>query len=159
LLDDIVRDGARRMLAAAPEAEVTAYVDAFVDQLEENGRRLAVRNGHAEPWVVLTSSGAIGVRAPRVNDKRARTRPPASASGSPRDRTEGTIGMSGRLSTLRSLFEAGLLDELVPLVDPLVVSGERRWTDELGRTPLELVSSETFPTGVLHLVYRPAQQG
>ena len=67
--------------------------------------------------------------------------------------------MSGSLSTLRSLLKAGLLDELVLLVGPLVVSGERRWTDELGRTPLELVSSETFPTGVLHLVYRPAQQG
>jgi dihydrofolate reductase len=76
-----------------------------------------------------------------------------------RERTEGTIGMSGSLSTLRSLLEAGLLNELVLLVDPLVVPGERRWTDELGRTPLELVSSETFPTGVLHLVYRPAQQG
>ena len=76
-----------------------------------------------------------------------------------RDHTEGTIGMSGSLSTLRSLLGAGLLDELVLLVDPLVVSGERRWTDELERIPLELVSSETFPTGVLHLVYRPAQHG
>jgi dihydrofolate reductase len=73
-----------------------------------------------------------------------------------RDRTAGTIGMSGSLSTLRSLLEAGLLDELDLLVDPIVVSGERRWTDELGRTPLELVSSESLPTGVLHVVYRPA---
>ena len=72
-----------------------------------------------------------------------------------RDRIEGTIGMSGSLSTVRSLLEAGLLDELDLLVDPVVVSGERRWTDELGRTPLELVSSEALPTGVLHLVYRP----
>ena len=73
-----------------------------------------------------------------------------------RDRTEGTIGMSGSLTTVRSLLDAGLLDELDLLVDPIVVSGERRWTDELGRTPLELVSSEALPTGVLHLVYRPA---
>lgn len=74
------------------------------------------------------------------------------------DRTEGTIGMAGSLSTLRSLLEAGLLDELVLLGDPIVVSGERRWTDGLGRTPLELVSCKTFPTGVLHLAYQPAQQ-
>jgi dihydrofolate reductase len=76
-----------------------------------------------------------------------------------RDRTEGTIGMSGSLSTLRSLLEVKLLDELVLLVDPIVVSGERRWTDDVSRTPLELVSAENFPTGVLHLVYRPAEQG
>ena len=75
-----------------------------------------------------------------------------------RERTEGTIGMSGSLRTVRALLEAGLLDELVLLVDPVVVGGERRWTDELGRTPLELVSSEALPTGVLHLVYRPAAQ-
>lgn len=73
-----------------------------------------------------------------------------------RERTEGTIGMSGSLRTVRSLLDAGLLDELDLLVDPIVVSGERRWTDELGRTPLELVSSEALPTGVLHVVYRPA---
>jgi dihydrofolate reductase len=73
-----------------------------------------------------------------------------------RERTEGTIGMSGSLTTVRSLLGAGLLDELDLLVDPIVVSGERRWTDELGRVPLELVSSEALPTGVLHLRYRPA---
>ncbi|MGY1984735.1 dihydrofolate reductase family protein [Blastococcus sp. SYSU DS0669] len=76
-----------------------------------------------------------------------------------KDRTDGTIGMSGSLTTVRSLLAAGLLDELVLLVDPVVVSGERRWTDELGRTPLELVSSEALPTGVLHVVYRPAAEG
>jgi riboflavin biosynthesis pyrimidine reductase len=64
--------------------------------------------------------------------------------------------MSGSLTTLRSLLGAGLVDELDLLVDPILVSGERRWTDEVGRTPLELVSSEALPTGVLHLVYRPA---
>ena len=73
-----------------------------------------------------------------------------------RDRTEGTIGMSGSLTTVRSLLGAGLLDELDLLVDPVLVSGERRWTDDLGKVPLELVSSEALPTGVLHLVYRPA---
>jgi transposase-like protein len=70
LLDEIVRDGARRMLAAALEAEVAAYIAAHADQLDENGRRLVVRNGHAVPRQVLTSSGAVEVRAPRVNDKR-----------------------------------------------------------------------------------------
>jgi transposase-like protein len=70
LLDDIVRDGARRMLAAALEVEVAAYIDAHADQRDEHGHRLVVRNGHAVPRQVLTSSGAVEVHAPRVNDKR-----------------------------------------------------------------------------------------
>ncbi len=45
LLDEIVRDGARQMLAASLQAEVAAYVAQFADQLDENGHRLVVRNG------------------------------------------------------------------------------------------------------------------
>ncbi len=70
LIDEIVRDGARRMLAAALEAEVAAYIAAHADQLDQAGRRLVVRNGHAKPRQVLTSAGAVAVAAPRVNDKR-----------------------------------------------------------------------------------------
>ncbi len=70
LIDEIVRDGARRMLAAALEAEVAAYIDAHADQLDEHGHRLVVRNGHAAARQVLTAAGAVEVRAPRVNDKR-----------------------------------------------------------------------------------------
>ncbi len=70
LLDEIVRDGARQMLAAALHAEVAAYIEAFADQLDEHGRRLVVRNGFHEPREVTTAAGAIPVRAPRVNDKR-----------------------------------------------------------------------------------------
>jgi transposase-like protein len=58
------------MLAAALEAEVAAYIAAHTDQLDADGRRLVVRNGHAVPRRVLTSAGAIEVTAPRVNDKR-----------------------------------------------------------------------------------------
>ncbi len=70
LLDEIVRDGARQMLAAALQAEVTAYVEQFADQLDERGHRLVVRNGYHAPREVTTAAGAIPVRAPRVNDKR-----------------------------------------------------------------------------------------
>jgi transposase-like protein len=70
LIDEIVRDGARRMLAAALEAEVADYIAAHAGQLDEHGRRVVVRNGHARPRQVLTSAGAVEVAAPRVNDKR-----------------------------------------------------------------------------------------
>jgi putative transposase len=70
LLDEIVRDGARQMLASALQAEVAAYVEAHADQLDEAGHRLVVRNGHHAAREVTTAAGAVGVRAPRVNDKR-----------------------------------------------------------------------------------------
>ena len=70
MLDELVRDGARRMLATALEVEVAAYVEAHADQLDERGRRLVVRNGHHEPREVTTAAGAVGVCAPRINDKR-----------------------------------------------------------------------------------------
>ncbi|MGW6505129.1 IS256 family transposase [Nonomuraea angiospora] len=70
LIDELAREGARRMLAEALKAEVDAYIAQFTDERDEHGRRLVVRNGHHEPQTVLTSAGAIEVRAPRVNDKR-----------------------------------------------------------------------------------------
>ena len=66
LLDEIVRDGARKMLAAALQAEVAAYIEAHADQLDENGHRLVVRNGLAMPREVVTGAGAVTVMAPRV---------------------------------------------------------------------------------------------
>jgi transposase-like protein len=70
LIDEIVREGARRMLAAALEAEVNAYVAELADQRDEAGRRLVVRNGYHQPRKVTTAAGAVEVKAPRVNDKR-----------------------------------------------------------------------------------------
>jgi len=70
LLDEIVRDGARQMLAAALAAEVAAYVEAHCGERDEQGRRLVVRNGHHAEREVTTAAGAVAVRAPRVNDKR-----------------------------------------------------------------------------------------
>ncbi|MBH5145541.1 IS256 family transposase [Rhodococcus erythropolis] len=70
LLDEIVRDGARQMLAAALQAEVAAYIDQFADQVNEDGHRLVVRNGYHTERDVLTAAGAVTVKVPRVNDKR-----------------------------------------------------------------------------------------
>jgi len=70
LLDEIVRDGARQMLAAALLAEVAAHVEAFRDHVDTDGHRLVVRNGFHEPREVMTAAGAVPVRQPRVNDKR-----------------------------------------------------------------------------------------
>jgi transposase-like protein len=71
LIDEIVREGARRMLAEALRAEVDAYIAQFADERGEDGRRLVVRNGYHQRREVLTSAGAVEVTAPRVSDKRA----------------------------------------------------------------------------------------
>src|SRR5436190_21172784 len=71
LIDEIVREGARRMLAEALQAEVDAYIAAHAAERDEDGRRLVVRNGYHQSREVLTSAGAIEVTVPRVNDKRA----------------------------------------------------------------------------------------
>jgi putative transposase len=70
LIDEIVREGARRMLAAALEAEVDAYIAELAAERDEQGRRLVVRNGRARPRAVTTAAGAVEVVAPRVNDRR-----------------------------------------------------------------------------------------
>jgi transposase-like protein len=70
LIDNLVREGARRMLAQALQAEVDDYIARFVHERDENGRRLVVRNGSHQPRTVLTSAGAVDVVAPRVNDRR-----------------------------------------------------------------------------------------
>jgi hypothetical protein len=71
LIDEIVREGARRMLAEALQAEVGAYIAGLAGERDENGRRLVVRDGYHEPREVPTSAGAVEVTVPRVNDKRA----------------------------------------------------------------------------------------
>jgi len=69
-LDEICRLGARRMLAAALEAERDAYLASLADERDEDGQRLVVGNGRARPRVVATGAGPIEVEAPRVNDRR-----------------------------------------------------------------------------------------
>ncbi len=69
-LEQIAREGARRMLKTALDAEVAEYVDAHRDERDENGYALVVRNGRAKARTLVTGSGTIGVEAPRVNDRR-----------------------------------------------------------------------------------------
>ena len=70
----------------------------------------------------------------------------------------GNIALSGSVSVVRQLLAAGLLDELHLLVHPIAVRTGMRLFDE-GETPipLRLISSEAFETGVLNLVYGPAE--
>jgi transposase-like protein len=72
VLTQVLREGAQRMLAQAIEAEVAEWVAARRSICDEQGRRAVVRNGYLPERQVLTSLGPVGVRQPRVRDRRAR---------------------------------------------------------------------------------------
>ena len=68
------------------------------------------------------------------------------------------IVISGSGALVRSLLEYGLIDELKLMVHPIVVgSGKRLFEEGEKQTPLELVDSQTFATGVVYLTYKPAE--
>jgi len=69
-LDELLREGARRMLAVALEAEVDAYIAACAETRDERGHRLVRRNGHAPARQVATGTGQVEVARPRVDDRR-----------------------------------------------------------------------------------------
>ena len=70
LLEEIAREGARRMLVAALESEVATYLEANSDEHDEEGHALVVRNGKGRTRKITLGAGTIPVSAPRVNDRR-----------------------------------------------------------------------------------------
>ena len=69
-LTKILREGARKLLAQALEAEVAAYIEKFADVKDDNDRRLVVRNGHHPERTIQTGLGDVAIKQPKVNDKR-----------------------------------------------------------------------------------------
>jgi putative transposase len=69
-LDELAREGARRMIAAALELEVEEYMEQLRHLRDENGHALVVRNGKAKPRTVSLGAGPVKLQAPRVDDRR-----------------------------------------------------------------------------------------
>ena len=68
------------------------------------------------------------------------------------------ILLAGSISIQRQLLAAGLVDELSLLLHPVAArAGERLFDEGTPMYPLRLLRSEVFPTGVVHLVYAPAE--
>jgi putative transposase len=70
VLTEVLRDGARRMLAQAIEAEVAAWIDDHAHLKDQAGRQQVVRNGHLPERTIQTGLGPVGVRQPRARDRR-----------------------------------------------------------------------------------------
>lgn len=68
-LTDVLRQGARSLLAQAVEAEVAGFLAAHADKRTEDGRQRVVRHGHLPEREIATGIGLVGVRQPRVRDR------------------------------------------------------------------------------------------
>lgn len=73
-LTEVLREGAQRMLAAAIEAEVTAFLARFKDETLEDGRQRMVRNGRLPTRSIQTGVGTIEIKVPRVRDRESKIR-------------------------------------------------------------------------------------
>ena len=69
VLDTLVREGARKMLQAALEAEVSSFLEQHESLRDGRGNRRVVRNGHLPERSILTGAGPLDVRQPRVRDR------------------------------------------------------------------------------------------
>jgi len=70
-LTDVLRRGARRLLAQAIEAEVEAFIDEHAEFRTDDGRRRIVRHGHGPERVIQTGIGPVGVRRAKARDRGA----------------------------------------------------------------------------------------
>ena len=70
-LTEILRNGARSLLAQAVEAEVADFLGKHADLKTEDGHQRVVRHGHLPEREVMTGIGPVAVRQPRVRDREA----------------------------------------------------------------------------------------
>ena len=68
-LTEVLRSGARALLAQAVAAEVAGFLDGHADKLTDDGRQRLVRHGHLPEREIMTGIGPVAVRAPRIRDR------------------------------------------------------------------------------------------
>ena len=69
LLTEILRNGARALLAQAVETEASVFLETYGDLKTEDGRQRLVRHGHLPERAVMTGIGSVQVRQPRLRDR------------------------------------------------------------------------------------------
>ena len=68
-LSDLIRRGARQIIAQAVEAELQAFLEQYQDRRDEQGRQVVVRNGYLPERTITTGVGEVEIRVPRVRDR------------------------------------------------------------------------------------------
>lgn len=69
VLEQVARDGARKMLQLALQNEVNEFIQKHSTLTDENGRRIVTRNGYMQSRDILTGIGPIQIKQPRVDDR------------------------------------------------------------------------------------------
>ena len=82
-LTEILRNGARALLAQAVDAEVADFLGKHADLKTADGHQRVVRHGHLPEREVMTGIGAVAVRQPRVRDREADAADPGRIRFSP----------------------------------------------------------------------------
>jgi dihydrofolate reductase len=125
---------------AWPDREAAGEADAEMGKALGDARKIVVSNQDLE----FTWRNSEQLEGDLIESVRALKNEPGATD----------IAMSGSVSIVRQLLEAGLLDELHLLVHPIAVRKGMRFFESADTTlPLRLDSSQAFETGVLHLVY------
>jgi dihydrofolate reductase len=129
---------------AWPERELAGEEDAGMAKALGDARKIVVSNQQLE----FTWRNSEQLKGDIVEAVTALKNEPGDSN----------IGMSGSVSIVRQLLAAGLLDELHLLVHPIAIrKGMRLFEEGDSPIPLTLIKSETFKTGVMNLVYSPAE--
>lgn len=140
MLTEVLRSGAQRLLAAAVEAEVEAFLSEHNDKRTQTGHKRFVRNGHLPERTIVTGIGDVTVKAPRVRD-RAYSKDGIKFGSNiiPKYlRRSGDMNELIPLLYLKGLSTGDFVEALVPLVgeqaksiSPGVVSRlKTKWEDE-----------------------------
>lgn len=126
---------------AWPEREAAGGDDAgFAAQLGDLPKVVATRGDQDLGWRNATRAADI-----------------VAEVGALRDRTDlGKVLVAGSVSVVQQLLAAGVLDELRLLVHPVAAGTGTRLFEGSALQPLKLLKSETYPTGVVRLIYAPA---
>src|SRR5437660_2291537 len=82
-LTEVLRNGARALLAKAVEAEVADFLGQHADVKTQDGHQRVVRHGHLPERKVMTGIGPVAVRQPRVRDREAAAADPGRIRFSP----------------------------------------------------------------------------
>jgi dihydrofolate reductase len=128
------------------------------------GRRTyeALLGAAAWPWpdrnvVVFTRNATYAVASPATV---AASRPPADVVASLRERAGKDLLVAGGGELVRACLDAGLIDELVVALHPVLLGGEVPLAAPgARRTQLVLVAERRFPSGLVHLAYRVDRDG
>ncbi len=68
-LSDLIRRGARQIIAQAVEAELQAFLEQYQDRRDEQGRQVVVRNGYLPERTITTGVGEVAIQVPKVRDR------------------------------------------------------------------------------------------